>query len=321
MNLYKIIGGDGKEYGPISADQLRQWVAENRANGQTQIRLEGEMEWKPLSAFAEFADCLAQKQFAAQTPSISAAPAPVADLIATDYTLDIGECVSAGWALIQNKFGLVVGGAAVYLLIQAGIGGIGNIPLLGPLISLANFIFLAGPLKAGLYSFLLKAIRGEPVEVGEVFSCFRDYYLQTILAYVVTILLTLLVAVPGGAAAGFAIFQMVRHHAVDAFHLTVTVLGFVVSLVPAIYVSVSYFFALVLVFDRRMGFWDAMELSRKMVGKHWWTVFALSVVSGLILAAGFFACCVGLVVSTPVAVGAMMCAYERIFASNRALQT
>src|SRR5690348_6662469 len=29
MNLYRIIGGDGKEYGPISSDQLRQWLAEN----------------------------------------------------------------------------------------------------------------------------------------------------------------------------------------------------------------------------------------------------------------------------------------------------
>jgi len=321
MNLYRIIGGDGKEYGPISADQLRQWVAENRANGQTQIRLEGEMEWKPLSAFAEFADCLAQKSVPPAIASSMAPGAPVTDLLATDYSLDIGECVSAGWALIQNKFGLVVGGAAVYLLIQVGVGGFGYIPLLGPLISLANFIFIAGPLKAGLYSFLLKAVRGQPVEVGEVFSCFRECYLQTILAYVVTVLLTLLVAVPGCAASGFAIFQMVRHHAVDTFHLTVSVLGLLVSLVPAVYVSVSYFFALVLVFDRRLGFWDAMELSRKMVGKHWGTVFALSVVCGLILVAGFFACCVGLVVSTPVAVGAMMCAYERIFASNRVPQT
>jgi hypothetical protein len=52
--MYKIIGADGKEYGPITAEQLRQWIAEGRANAQTRVLLEGTTEWKPLSAFPEF---------------------------------------------------------------------------------------------------------------------------------------------------------------------------------------------------------------------------------------------------------------------------
>ncbi len=52
--MYKIIGADGKEYGPISAEQLRQWIAEGRANSQTKILLDGATEWKPLSEFPEF---------------------------------------------------------------------------------------------------------------------------------------------------------------------------------------------------------------------------------------------------------------------------
>lgn len=52
--MYKIIGADGKEYGPISAEQLRQWIAEGRANAQTRVCAEGTTEWKPLSAFPEF---------------------------------------------------------------------------------------------------------------------------------------------------------------------------------------------------------------------------------------------------------------------------
>jgi hypothetical protein len=321
MNFYRIIGGDGKEYGPISADQLRQWIAENRANALTQIRLEGETEWRSLSSFPEFSDALGQKQFSAQAPPIGSAPVPVAELIATDYTLDIGECVSAGWGLIQNRFGLVVGGSAVYMLIQAGLGGIGNIPILGAVVTLINYVFISGPMLAGLYYFLLKVLRNQPAEVGDIFTGFRVNYFQLVLAYVLMMLLATLVAVPGGAAAAFAIFQMIRQHDVDSFHLIVAVLGFLVAIVPAAYVSISYMFSLPLVIDRGMGFWDAMELSRKQVGKHWWTVFALLVVCGLIQVAGFCACCVGIVVSTPVAFGAMMCAYERIFAYKRALQT
>lgn len=56
--MYKIIGADKNEYGPISAEQLRQWIKEGRANGQTQVLLEGTTEWKPLASFSEFADAL-----------------------------------------------------------------------------------------------------------------------------------------------------------------------------------------------------------------------------------------------------------------------
>jgi len=38
MTNYFMQGGDGKEYGPVGAEQLRQWVAEGRANAQTQVR-------------------------------------------------------------------------------------------------------------------------------------------------------------------------------------------------------------------------------------------------------------------------------------------
>ncbi len=53
--MYKIIGADGKEYGPATAGQLRQWMAEGRANAQTQTLAPGALEWKSLGALPEFA--------------------------------------------------------------------------------------------------------------------------------------------------------------------------------------------------------------------------------------------------------------------------
>lgn len=52
--MYKIVGADGRQYGPVSADQIRQWIAEGRANAQTQVLTEGAAEWKPLATFPEF---------------------------------------------------------------------------------------------------------------------------------------------------------------------------------------------------------------------------------------------------------------------------
>jgi len=68
--MYKILGTDGKEYGPISADMVRQWITQHRANAATSIQAEGTSDWKPLASFPEFADALA-----GGTP---VAPAPLA---------------------------------------------------------------------------------------------------------------------------------------------------------------------------------------------------------------------------------------------------
>jgi hypothetical protein len=54
--MFTILGGDGKEYGPIRADQLRQWILEGRAGGLSQVRSEGAANWVPLHSLPEFAD-------------------------------------------------------------------------------------------------------------------------------------------------------------------------------------------------------------------------------------------------------------------------
>jgi hypothetical protein len=57
--MYKIIGADQKQYGPVSSDDIRNWVREGRATGQTLVQAEGQTEWRPLSSFPEFANLTA----------------------------------------------------------------------------------------------------------------------------------------------------------------------------------------------------------------------------------------------------------------------
>jgi len=66
--MYKIVGADGRIYGPITAEQLRQWFSEGRANAQTQTLAPGATEWKPLGALPEFTNW-----FAAAPPTIGTA--------------------------------------------------------------------------------------------------------------------------------------------------------------------------------------------------------------------------------------------------------
>jgi len=71
--MFKIIGADGQTYGPVSVEQLRQWIAEGRANAQTQAQAEGSAEWKPLSQFAELASLFPPS---AAPPTVGRAPQP-----------------------------------------------------------------------------------------------------------------------------------------------------------------------------------------------------------------------------------------------------
>lgn len=71
--MYRIVGADGREYGPVTAEQLRQWIAEGRANAETRAAAEPVMEWKPLGTFPEFSLLFAARRPAA--PVLAGAPA------------------------------------------------------------------------------------------------------------------------------------------------------------------------------------------------------------------------------------------------------
>jgi len=58
--MYTLIGVDGKEYGPVSQDQVRQWISEGRLNGDSKIREHGTATWKLLRDAPELQALLAR---------------------------------------------------------------------------------------------------------------------------------------------------------------------------------------------------------------------------------------------------------------------
>jgi len=167
--MYKILGSDQKEYGPVSAQQIIQWINEGRANGSTLARAEGTGAWLPLSNIAEFASLFPGQSTTPATPvAVPPGPPPNANELAahigaTDYNLDIGACISGGWRLLWDNFGPIFGGTIVFTLIVMAIAGL---RFVNPLFSLAN-IFLTGPFLGGLYMLYLHRIRKQGGEVGE----------------------------------------------------------------------------------------------------------------------------------------------------------
>ncbi len=73
MANYKVIGGDLKQYGPVSAEDLCKWIADGRLNAMSLVQVHGDIEWKQLATFPEFADALAL----AGKPTTLSAPLPL----------------------------------------------------------------------------------------------------------------------------------------------------------------------------------------------------------------------------------------------------
>jgi hypothetical protein len=63
--MYRVVGADGKEYGPATAEEVRQWVQEGRVHANSAARTEGGIDWRRLSAFPEFASLFPQTNPAA----------------------------------------------------------------------------------------------------------------------------------------------------------------------------------------------------------------------------------------------------------------
>lgn len=148
--MYRVIGADGREYGPIAAGQLREWIAEGRANALTRAKADGTDQWKLLTEYAEFAPLLASVPPPPAAPGpISPAPMPQtnsmakASLVMGILSVTCGMCCCYG--LPFNLLGIVF---ALLALVQ-----IRNYPLPQPGVGLA----VAG-LALSLLSFLLAAL-------------------------------------------------------------------------------------------------------------------------------------------------------------------
>jgi len=72
--MYTIIGSDGKQYGPVTAEQLRQWIKEGRASAHTQTRAEGAATWQPLGSIPELASCFGAVPAPSAPPAAPTAP-------------------------------------------------------------------------------------------------------------------------------------------------------------------------------------------------------------------------------------------------------
>ena len=53
--MYRIVGADGKTYGPVGLEQLKQWLAQGRVDSRTPVLVDGASEWTFAGLLPELA--------------------------------------------------------------------------------------------------------------------------------------------------------------------------------------------------------------------------------------------------------------------------
>ncbi len=326
MSQYIIIGGDGKEYGPVTADEVREWVQAGRANGETRIKPEGAADWSSLRELPELAgdssgsaapDLPPMQSTAGETGSTSPT-----DLLKRDYSVWSAGCFERGWEALMANLGVAIGASAIFGVFIGVLMAFMMIPLVGLLVQLVWMIVNA-PIIGGFLYFFIKLNRRQPVEIGDIFSGFSRGFGNLVLLGLVQTLLIILSMLPGLVLIFFSIggpiIEAIRTGTDPDFmgvNLLMVIAGYGLMILPAVYLGTAWIYSLPLAMDRQIGFWQAMETSRKMVNKHWFQVFFFVLVVGIVGELGLIACCVGALFTVPLAFTIHAAGYDHIFGNR-----
>jgi hypothetical protein len=242
-------------------------------------------------------------------------------LLERPYRIELGPAIERAWRMFKENFGLVLPATLVWGLVVFAAAVISG--LVGMVIPLGNNILSVlypGPVFGGYLWFLLRVARAEPATLADAFAGFGPRFGQLLLSSLIQGLLNFAAMIPVVIVAmgmGFSIVASGRGQIPQPAAMTGLVailLGVgLITIAALIYLNTLWTFSLLLVIDKHYRFWDAMQLSRKMVSRQWWMTFLFLFVGGLIMLLGFCACGVGALVSAPIYFGMRVILYEENF--------
>jgi hypothetical protein len=221
-------------------------------------------------------------------------------IIAEGINFKFGDYISQGFDIFKKEAWSFIGFTVIFFILAMVIN---FIPFIGPI---ANNLVVTPALTVGIYLFAYKLHRGEPTEFGDFFKGF-DFTAQLAISTLVKGLLIGITLVP------FAIIFW-KYGWVEWYMEVLKYPGTPPSdlpefppfwafllLLPAMFLSIVYAWTYLFIAFYKMEFWDALEASRKLITKNFLILFAFMLVIGMILAAGFFLFCIGILVTFPAA--------------------
>ena len=212
--------------------------------------------------------------------------------IAGNYDFTIGDMISKAWAKTQGNKGTVWLSLLFYTLASIAIAVVALIlafvPILGAILSpLLQFIVLT-PVMAGLYMIGVKIAANQATSGASIFDYYKNLWPLLVTLFLMTVMV---------------------------------VIGFILLILPGIYLAVGYAMALPLVVEKNLSPWAAMEASRKAISKHWFKIFGLYIVLTIILWISAIPLGIGLIWTLPLALILYGVLYTTMFGYGNPMPT
>lgn len=237
------------------------------------------------------------------------------DVLTEGYQFDFGNYLGSGFSLFGKEAGSLIGFTLVYfviLVIGSAILGLIGIPFGDTIFS----IVVGSALNAGIYTFMKARNTGSDFGFNSFFDGFKmphwkELMLANLIQSILTIIIYVAVLMPFILNSGLDLvmrlteidqmndpstFNEIVYDLMNSGIIGYIFLGSLLSLV----VLTLWCLAPLFIVCRNMGFWEAMEASRKVVGKKFFHFLGLMLVLAIILVIGAMLCGVGLLVAYPV---------------------
>ena len=211
-----------------------------------------------------------------------------------DYEFSIGDVLSEAWAKVYGSkwviqlaffyYFLVLIGVMVGLgVVMAGLMTVSEDP---SAMILVQFVVQFGvnlivmPMIMGIAMIGIKRSVGAPINAAMVFG-----YFSKMLPLFVTM---------------FLMYVMI-------------IIGFMLLVLPGIYLMIAYYMAMPLVVEKGMSPWQAMETSRKAISNRWFSVFFLIIIMSLIIGISAIPLGIGMIWTMPMFIIALGILYRNMF--------
>jgi hypothetical protein len=230
--------------------------------------------------------------------------------------INASECLKKGWEMIKPNYGIFLGMVVLELVI---VFAVNMIPYIGEFID----PLITGAILVGIYYALLRQMRNESVEFAMMFSGFQ-HFVPAALVALIGVLPWFFLWLGSYIFPSFPTIE----NAINNGNLkiptdilrefgTVGILTFFVVWIMSVALQLVLFFALPLIADRGLGFFDAVKLSVSAAINNLGGLIVLTLLQLLASLIGVLAFCVGIIFVIPVIYASNVVAYRSVFPENQ----
>ena len=227
------------------------------------------------------------------------------ELLTNGYDFNMGKYMGDAWDLFKKGAGSYIGFTVVFFVIVMVLV---FIPFVNIMVSIFEYVLISG-----LFIFSRNLIN-DKAEFGNFFEGFNSFgqiflyalvlFLFTMPALIIFIIYLLPEGFMNSAMNGFADAEYMAEEIIASFQENMGAI---------VFLYISYSFTLILIVDRKMRFWDAMELSRKVIAKNFFSFFGMYILLGILVSFGVVVTCgLGTLIAIPYINLVVFSAYNNI---------